>query len=191
MLALFLLLLADKNELIQGTAGSKSDDLSLQAGAIVLREGEPGSAFATVQAGAGKRQLAYFLVLKHRWPGEGKTESNEDVTAEALTGTAKHALTIDGKALPLVYTITLDAKSKKPKAETFTVGGKAVDLSKGRVLLVDMTADPPKFEQRKLDLPGEVADLSTNKAAAALAKEALDALLKDKKVKEFTAGPKR
>jgi hypothetical protein len=185
MLAFLLVLFADKAELIQGTAGSRSDDLSLQAGGLVLHEGKPGAAFGTVQGGTGKRQLAYFLVIKHRWPGEGKTESNEDVSVEALTGTAKHNLSIDGKALPLVYTVALDGKTKKPKAETLMIGGKMVDLAKGRVLLVDMTADPPKWEQRKLDLPAEVGDLSTNKAASALAKEALDMLLKDAKVKGF------
>jgi hypothetical protein len=191
MFTLLLLLLAAKPELIQGTAGSKSDDLSIQAGGVVLREGEPGAAFATVRAGKAKRRLAFFVVLKHRYPGEGRSASDEDVTVEGTKGTARHNLTVDGKTLALTYAVTLDA-AKKPKGETLTVAGKVADLAKGNVFLVDMTADPPRWEQRKLELPAEVGDLSTKAAAAALAKQAIAGLIKqDRKVKAFVDGEKR
>jgi hypothetical protein len=187
MLALFLLLpLADKAELIQGTAGSRSDALSLQAGGVVLREGGPGAAFGTIQAGKAKRQLAYYLVVRHRYPGEGKTESNEDVTAEGLTGTARHTLTVNGNSLVVSYSIKLGEGTKKPKEEKLSLGGKAVDLTRGRVFLVDMTVSPPRVEQRKLDLPAEVGDLSARKAAGELERRVTASLIKQaREVKTF------
>jgi hypothetical protein len=183
---LLLLPLADKAELIQGTAGSRSDALSLQAGGVVLREGGPGAAFGTIQAGKGKRQLAYYLVVRHRYPGEGKTESNEDVTAEGLTGTARHTLTVNGNSLVVTYSVKLDEATKNPKEEKLSLGGKEVGLAGGRVFLVDMTVNPPRVEQRKLVLPAEVGDLSAKRAAGELEKRVTANLIKQaREVKTF------
>lgn len=188
MFALLVLLLAEKAEFVQGTAGSRSDSLALQAGGVVLRDGGPGAAFGTIQVGKGKRQLAYYLVIRHRHPGEGKTNSSEDVSVEGSSGSARQTLTVNGNSLVLSYAVTLAPGAKNAPEEKFTLGGKEVALSRGRVFLVDMVVSPPRVVQRKLDLPTEVGDLSASKAAGELEKRVTAALIKrDREVRAFLA----
>jgi hypothetical protein len=56
---------------------------------------------------------------------------------------------------------------------------------KGRVFLLDLTGETPRWEQRKIDLPAEVG-ASNKKATEELAKKVLASVAaKDKKAKEF------
>jgi hypothetical protein len=179
-------LVADKMELIQGTSGSRTDALEIHSGGLVVREGAAGTAFGTVRAGKGKRQLSYFMVLKHRLSGDGKSDTKEEAVAEDNRGESKQSLTIDGKSLQVEYQVQLDARTKKIIRETMTVNSRSVDLVKGRVFLVDLTVSPPKWEQRKVRLPDEVAEATSKKAAEELAKKVLGQLTKqDRKAKAF------
>src|SRR5690348_167202 len=136
--ALALVALAEKAELIQGVSGSRSDKLEVQAGGLVLREGAAGAAFGTVQAGKGKRQLAYFLVLKHNLgKGSGPDSSNEETSVDEGEGRSKQTLVVDGKELEVVYKVSVSGGKKKQSLE---INRKAVDLGKGQVFLVDMTS---------------------------------------------------
>lgn len=177
-----LLTLADKVEVIQPLAASKSDQLEVQSGGLVFREGEAGAAFGAVQVGKGKRQFSYFLVVKHDIGTAEKSEFGEEANATDGEGETKQTITIEGRTLEVVYKLSVEAGKKK--GESLTLNKKAIDLSKGRVLLVDMTPGGPKWEQSKAELPGDVA-AATKKAADDLAKKTLAALAKDRKVKEF------
>jgi hypothetical protein len=176
---------------VQGTSGSRSDFLEVHAGGVVVRGKAPGVAFGTVKAGGNKRQLSYLVIFRHNVGGAGKSEFTEEAMAEESRGESAQAVTIDGQALKVEYAVTLDARKRIDK-ETLTVNKKPVDTAKGRVFLVDLTANPPKWEQVQAKLPAEVADASGKKAAEALAREVVAALVKeDKKVKAFVekAGP--
>jgi hypothetical protein len=185
-----LLLGAEKAELIQAPSGSKSDNLEVQAGGLVLRDGEAGTAFGTVRAGKGKRQLSYFVVLRHHLGKAEKSDFNEEATADLAAGQSKQTLSLDGKSVEIVYKVAID-KEGKVTDESLTVSSSAgkkethKDLKKsGRVLLVDLTGKEPTFEVRKGELPAEV-EAPTKKAAEELAKKVLAKLAEDKKVKEF------
>jgi hypothetical protein len=188
--AVGLLLLAgqtgEKMEVVKGTSGSRSAALEVQAGGLVLREGAVGSAFGTFRAGTGKRQLSYFLLIRHHLGGSGKSDFSEETTVEDAEGESKQSLTIDGKSLLVEHKVKLDPVTRQPAREALTVNRKAVDVSRGRVLLVDLTVSPPKWEQRKLALPAEVPGASSKKAAEELARKVLASLVKqDSKVKAF------
>lgn len=177
-----LLLLTEKLELIQPLAGSKSNQLEVQSGGLVFREGEAGSAFGSVRVGTGKRQFSYYLIVKHDLGQSEKSDFGEEANAKDGEGETKQTLTIDMRALEAVYKVSVEGKKVK---ETLTLNKKEIDLSKGRVLLVDMTPGGPKWEQIKADLTGE-ASAATKKEADALAKKTLASLAKqDRKVKEF------
>jgi hypothetical protein len=171
----------DKVEVIQGATGSRSDKLEVQSGGLVLREGSAGAAFGTVQVGKGKRRLSYFVVIKHNLGKAGSSDFGEEANAEEGTGRSKQTLTIDGRTLEIGYEVRVDGKAK----EALTINRKAVEVGKGRVFLVDLTASPPRWEQRKLDLPSDVS-ATTKKAADELVKKVLASLGKqDRKVKAF------
>ena len=183
LLLMLTLLFAEKVELIQPLAGSRTDDFEVQAGGLVLREGEAGAAFGAVRVGKGKRQLSYFLVVKHDIGKAEKSSFTEESTAEKADGESKQTLSLDGRTLDVVYRIRVEAGKKA--RETLTLNKKPLDLGKGRVLLVDMTATPPRWEQRKADLPAEVS-AATKKESAELARKVLASVGKqDKRAKEF------
>ena len=191
MLTLFLALVcAERAEVIQGTTAARSDSIELHTGGLVVREGEAGIAFGSLRLARGKRVPAYVLVLDHRLGGEGKSRFDDVASAEDGKAEAKQTITIDGHTLALVYPVTLEAR--KPAQESLTLEGKAIDLSRGRVFLVDMKSSPPRWEQRKVELPAEVDAATSKKAAASLAAKLLAHLRdKDRRVKEFaTPGEK-
>lgn len=183
---------APRTQVVQGTSGSRSDNLTIHAGGLVLREGEPGSAFGTIAAGKMERQLSYFVIFKHRMGVESPLDHAEESTAEDLVGSSKQTLRVDDKSLEVEYQVRLDATSRKISRETLTVNGKSVDVARGRVLLVDLTTNPPRWEQRKLDLPTKVGETTSKKAAEELVRRVLTgAIKKDRKVKEFTEAARR
>ena len=191
MFALLLALVyAERAEVIHGTTAVRSGAIELHTGGIVVREGEAGVAFGSVRMARGKRIPAYVLILDHRLGGEGKSRFDDSASAEDDKAEAKQTITIDGHTLALVYRVALEAR--KPAVESLTLEGKVIDLSRGRVFLVDMKSSPPRWEQRKVELPAEVDAATSKKAASALAAKLLAHLRdKDRRVKEFaTPGEK-
>lgn len=180
----------DKGQVIQGTSGSRSDSLELHAGGLVVREDEIGTAFGTYRVGKGKSQLTYLVLFKHRLGSETPLEWSEETSAESDSASSKQVLAIDGKSLVIEYQLRLEPK-KSPR-RTLTLNKKPVELSKGRVLLVDLTVNPPRWEQRRADLPGDVGETMSKKAAEELVRKVLASVTaKDSKVKEFAEAGSR
>jgi hypothetical protein len=176
----------DKASLIQGTSGSKVGAWEVQTGGLVLREGAVGSAFGTVRKGGAAHELSYFVLLKHRYTAASSAGSTEESGAADAQADTKQVVDVDGTKLTVSYKIEFNAKANRVLGESLTVNGKALDVAKGRVLLVDLTVSPPKWEQKKLTLPATVPAATDRKAAAALARQTLEALAKqDKAVQAF------
>jgi hypothetical protein len=139
-----------------------------------------------VQAGKAKRQLSYFILFKHRPAAAMPLESAEEATVEGDTGSSKQVLTVDGRSLQIDYQAQLDAASKKVSRESLVVNKKSVDLTRGRLLLADLTVSPPRWEQRKVDLPAELGEATSRKGAEELVRKVLaGAARKDRRVKEY------
>src|SRR3954447_1947759 len=148
-----LLFFEDKAETIQAPTGSTSAHLEVQAGGLVLRDGEAGAAFGTVRVGKDKRKLSYFVVVKHDLGKAEKSEFNEDSDLDNKKGKTRQTISLDGKSVEIVYEVRL---GDKEAGETLAINKKAQDLKKGRVFLLDLTGETPRWEQRKIDLPAEV-----------------------------------
>ncbi|MGL4553780.1 MAG: hypothetical protein ACRC33_21665 [Gemmataceae bacterium] len=188
MLLLLALLAADKPALVQGVSGSSNPRLEAMAGGVVARQGAPGCAFATLRLARGRRTLPFLVLLRHGLGGGGKSESNEDVTLDDRKAAIKHALTLEGKTLVITHAVEVSTDSKVLK-ETLTLNGKPADPGKGRVFLVDLTVSPPKVDQKRLDLPADVGDLTAEKDASDFAMKVLADLAKqDKNVAAFLEG---
>jgi hypothetical protein len=186
VIAILLLMQADKAQVIQGTAGSRATNFEIHTGGLVVREGEAGAAFGTIQIGKAREQLSYFVLLKHSLSASNALEWSEETTAEDTIGSSKQTLALEGKSLQMDYEVRLAAKSARISRESMTINQKSVDLARGRLILVDMTANPPRWEQRKVDLPTEVTATTSKKAAEDLVRKVLASTTKqDRKVKEF------
>src|SRR5262245_38996669 len=103
----------ERTEVVQGTSGSRSEVLEVRAGGLVVRTGEAGSAFGSMQAGTAKRQLSYFVIFKHRLGGEGRMEWSEETTMEGASGNSKQVVTIDGSTLRIEHRVEVEEKTKK------------------------------------------------------------------------------
>src|SRR5438094_170508 len=123
----------DRCRIVQGTSVSRSDDLEIHAGGLVVPPGGPGGAFALTRVGPGRLQLAYFLAFKHGLCQGGRSECEEEAMVENRTGESKQTLTIDDKRLEVGYRVEVDGRSNA--RETLTVNGKAVEVKNGRVFL--------------------------------------------------------
>jgi hypothetical protein len=167
--------------LIQGLAGSRARGMEVQAGALVLRTGQVGSAFGTVQLPGGKRQVAWFVVIQHRYGPDSTTDTSEETSADGKVGTSRQTIGIDGRTLNVGYVVRLDEKKKKVVAEQLILNGKEVAASKGRVILVDLTVAPPKWRQKKLDLPAEVPEATKKEDAERFARKVLEHLARQDK----------
>lgn len=191
-LVLFACTFTQIPQVIQGTTGARSASLELHAGGLVARQGEAGATFGTLQAGKAKRQVNYFLLFKHRLSPTMPAEVSEETTADGDTGSSKQSVAIDDKSLQLEYQVQLDATTKKVTRETLTLNKKPVDLSRGRVLLVDLTVNPPRWEQRKIDLLAEVGETTSKKDAEELIRKVIaSAETNDRKIKEFVEAARK
>lgn len=180
----------EQAQVIQGTTGARSDRLELHAGGLVAREGEVGAAFGTYRVGKGKPQLAYLVLFKHRLGPETPLERSEETSADGDAASSKQALVLDGVRLVIEYQLHLDAKG--PPRRTITLNRKAIEPTKGRVLLVDLTVNPPRWEQRRGNLPLDVGETMSKKSAEELVRKLLSTLAaKDSKVKEFVDAASR
>jgi hypothetical protein len=170
----------DKASLVRGAAGGDNGKMEVLAGGLALREGEVGGAFGTVQVGTGKRRFSYFAVIKHGLNADTGTSTSEHARVGVGSGESTQVVGVGDQKLTITYKVKLDARNAVTK-ETLTVNGKEVDAAKGRVLVVDLTAQPPTWGQMKVALPAEVPDVSQPKAAAALVKRTLAELAKQNK----------
>jgi hypothetical protein len=170
----------DKVSLLRGASGGNNGTLEVLTGGLALREGEVGGAFGTVQVGAGKRHFAYFAVVKHGLNGDVGTSTSEQARVDRTSGESTQVVGVGDRKLTIVYRVKLNAR-KDVQKETLTVNGKEVDAAKGRVLVVDLTAQPPTWGQLKVELPAQVPDVSQPKSAAALVKGTLAELAKKNK----------
>ena len=179
----------EKATLLRGAAGGNNGTLEVLAGGLALREGEVGGAFGTVQVGTGKRRFSYFAVVKHGLNGDTGTSTSERARVGIGSGESTQVIGIGDRKVTIGYRVKLNAR-KDVQRETLTVNGKEVDAAKGRVLVVDLTAEPPTWGQMKVALPAQVPDVSEPAAAAKLVKRTLAELAKQNKpLREIIGGP--
>jgi hypothetical protein len=176
---------------VQGTTGARSDGMELQAGGLVVRAREPGVAFTLIEVNKGRPQLAYVLLLRHRFSAEVPLESSDEAIAEGNTAWARQTISSDGKTLLVEYQVQVETRTKKIAQQSLSLNKKPVDLARGKVLLVDLTATPPRWEQRRPDLPADPSEAITGRAADALSRKIVVAVKKDRKVREFLEGARK
>jgi hypothetical protein len=179
----------EKTALVRAATGADNKGLEVLTGGLALREGEVGGAFGTVRVGPGKRRFSYFAVIKHGLSAETGTSTSEHARVGIGAGESTQVVAVGDHKLTIVYRVKLDGRKAVGK-ETVTVNGKEADLAKGRVLVVDLTAQPPKWGQLKVALPAQVPDASKPEAAAALVKRTLADLAKrNRPIRDFISPP--
>ena len=172
-----------RNQIVMGEGQATSGDLSVTTGNVIVKEGQPGIAFAFAMTPGQSREFTYFLVFNHDFPNGGvKTQSG----AAGSTADTSHTITAFGTDCAVEYLVELDADTRAVETETILVADAPYDPSKGKLFLIDMKATPPTVTQLNLELPSEIPNLKETDAAETFGQNTLNGLRKtDKTVDQF------
>jgi hypothetical protein len=138
---------------VQG-ARSSSGNFGVSAGNLVVAP-KPGVLFGTVSKPGNQEQLAYLILFRYGRPG---TNAKQGMNFSSTTDGRRSAettvlLELDGKRIEAVYRIELNPELSTVANESLTIGGKSVDMTAGQVFLIDLTAESPVYQQKKVELP--------------------------------------
>jgi len=143
-------------------ASIEPDGFWFQAGGL-LKKDMSGVIFGMAKKPGGDRELTYVVLFKHRANAKSKLVTPGDVSTEkGRVVTMTGGIEIDTKKIGLTLTIEIDRATKTMKSEGLVFAGKAIDLKKGRVFLVDLTIDEPKWQQVECKLPRKLAEPGVN-----------------------------
>ncbi len=178
----------ESSSMVGGGAAGASNDLWVSAGSQWIVEGQPGVVFGMLKAPNTARRFTYFVVFKHDFPASS-CSAPSSVSGGGREFTSIQEIEVSGKKLQIVHKADFEPQETPDLKESFEVDGKPIDLSGGRVFLVDLTAEPPGIKQRDVDLPEELPDpTSSVKTVETLARQTLAAIREqDKDVDSFLA----
>jgi hypothetical protein len=170
-----------------GTSVS-TDILGVSGGHLVVERPKPGLYFGTVRTPGSPEQVTYLIVFRYG-PGGWDNVSqriHSHSQASGNTGKTANAIALGGQRIEAEYRIELNETHTAVATETLTVGGERMDLSAGRVFLIDLTAETPVYRQKKVELPPITTNLDRAADLRAFA-EAIRASLDagDEEVKGF------
>lgn len=153
---------APAQETVLRGASIEPDGFWFQAGGLFEKD-TPGVIFGMTKKPGGDRELAYVVLFKHRANAKSKLVTPGDLSTEkGRVVTMTGGIEIDDKKIGLTLTIEIDRATKTMKSEGLVFAGKAIDLKNGRVFLVDLTMDEPKWQQVESKLPGKLAEPGVN-----------------------------
>jgi Leucine-rich repeat (LRR) protein len=146
--------------------------------ACAIKEGiSPGMNYAVVKTSADAH-FAYFCVILHRY-SEDSDDLQYDCRVKDERGEIKQSLRISDLECPLAYSVTVDSEAKEN--ETLKIRGAEVDLSEGRLLVLDMTGDALVIKQAaipQIDIPKEKIDQSAEQILSEVGKSLKDGTFK-------------
>jgi hypothetical protein len=157
------------DEFVAGGGSAESDGFWVSSPNVRFRRDGPGVAFGLIQPPGSPRAYAYLVLVKGV---EGKVKGGScGCTNDGRAARSELQFEADGARLQVVHKLEVDPKNKKVVSESLTANGKALDLSKGRVLLVSPAGKDFTWQQEAAELPKAPAAPRTTEEVEALAKE--------------------
>jgi hypothetical protein len=165
------------NELIMGGGSAEMDGVWISGMTLWLRHGSPGVAFGMVKHSSGPREYAYLLLIKGDPKRLHLARYDGQCRIDGALATSSGFVEIQGVRADLDYVTQSDDQGRKT-AEMLRLNGKSFDLTKGRVLLVDLSGKTARLQQVPVGLPKCPAVPTTTGEIDALAKEQIRFLKK-------------
>ena len=173
------------SQILMGEGTATSDDLSVTSGNVILKEGQPGIAFAFATKPGQSKEFTYFVVFNHDL-GNGDVNVKSIGNSDGSTAHTFHSITAFGTDCKVEYRVGLKADRKTVETETTLIADAPYDPSKGKLFLIDMKATPPTVTQLNLELPSEIPNLKETDSVEKFSLDTLNGLRKtDKTVDEF------
>lgn len=175
--------------LVGGGSGTEANGFSVHAGSIYLAVGQPGVLCGTVKKPGSNREITYLILCKHR--ATDGSQINHSAQSEASNGAVHEAklnqvLELHGQKMTYLHEIVYDTATSTSKSEEATINGQKIDLSKGRLILVDFTAGKLTWKQVSAKMPTRLPALDDLDGVRELAKRVQAELpAESKDVQEF------
>jgi hypothetical protein len=168
------------NEIVITGGNSESDGLSATGMSLWLKKGEPGVAFGMARQPGKAPEYGYVLLIKGDADRKNLPSFGVTSTSDGRVASGGGNVEINGHRAEIAYSLNL------AKVETMTINGKAFDLSKGRVFLIDLNEKEAKVQQVQVVLPSAPALPTRAEDVDRLAKGHIKQLRKDSvAVREF------
>lgn len=166
----------------------KSGDLGMSGGNLFVVAPKPGIFFGTVKKPGSQEQFTYVVLFKYS-TARSDYQNQSIRSSSGSEGRKTHADTaieLNGKRLEARYEIELTDTLKGVANESLLVGGKTIDLTSGRVFLLDLASATPVYDQKNLELPSIHGDLNDPIDVEMLAMRVFKSLAeKDPEIKAF------
>jgi hypothetical protein len=182
-----------------GCSFSGTNGRGVSYGHTYFVSGEPGCVFAGIQDPNGKWKLNYLILIKHSAtamssfqvgnPDPAKSSNSSDGKIRFLEFNER--IRFDQASIAWSYKAQYDALRDTRISEEMAFRDKRIDLTDGRVFVVDMTVEPVRIQQVNVRLPfSEDIDFlrSTSKQYKAFTSRWLAELAKDSEVVAETFG---
>jgi hypothetical protein len=174
------------NEMVIGGGSGEANGLWASGPSWVVRRNAPGVSVGLMQTPRKERRFAYVLIVKGDEKRKELAQQESNCEVNGSTAVSKGMIEIANKKATFEYTVKIDPAGKLPPVETFTLNGKAIDVAKGRVLLVDLSAERVSWQQQAIQLPSPALWHSETKFVEAQAKQLVEQFRRDsKEVREF------
>ncbi len=164
--------------IVEAGARLTSDNLYITSKTIVVVPPKPGVIFSTVRKLEGDEDFIYIILLKY---GDRiRSYSSGIIRREGSQALCKLdnfgrwaetmvAIEVNGEPIEASYRVELNETRTAVANESLTIGGKPVDMTSGRVFLLDLTAESPVYRQMKVELPPIPMKLETKEDAERVA----------------------
>jgi hypothetical protein len=167
------------NEMIVGGGSCEADGLWVSGPSIYLRRGSPGVAVGMARSPGAGRACAYVLVIKG---DEQRKVLAEYASRSEVVGSTAHSrgfVAIGNRRAAFEYRVEIDPTGKRAPVEALSINGKALDVGKGRVVLIDLSAADVSWKQVWVGLPGFPAYPEGTAQVESQAEELLGRLRRD------------
>ncbi len=144
---------------LRGPSVASNGFCQLKSGGMYLVPGELGLIWSSVQPFDDAARVPFAIVFKHDATAKNPGQFPCPATLDKDSGKIEQVLELGGRKVVVQYGFELDPESRKIRKETLIAGGEAQSPVESRLIVVDLTADPPVVKSRLAWLPVELVDL--------------------------------
>ena len=165
---------------VRGSTKS-NDHIRISGGNLVVVAPEPGMFFGTVRRPGESEQFTYLILFEygHSAKFESHHVMKSICTSEGRVAETRNSLELNGKQIEADYRLKMTESLSAVEQESLTIGGKTVDVSLGRVFLVDLSDERQEYSQRRIELPVIDSELETTEDVERLAETVKTILNRD------------
>jgi len=172
------------NEMIIGGGYSEVDGHWVSSPSLYLRRHTPGVSFGMVKVPGKDRVYAYVLVIK------GDPMRTALARYDSKGGVSESTLNSHGFVeianRKVAFRYTAEVTGNQPVQEVLSINDKALEISQGRVVLIDLSSENVNWKQLQIELPTSPGITTLTAQVESQSKKVLEHLRRESKdVREF------